>query len=1659
MNIPIGPKYPVSERLSYGLNLVYNSTIWAFDSWPATDSQWCIAAEPKVSYDFDWNAGVGFLLSLGELRYRSNLDQWVYLSPDGAQHTFFPTYPWGQPEPNNYLWYTQDGTYLRLTWFPGSSPRLALVEFPDGTRHTFAEYQSGRYRLIRMTDATQSGSTYPNYVTVSYYSSPYSIVLKDRFGRTQTIYLAIDTTAVPSTYVNTVVLSAFGGTTLRYQFSYEVREIIRSCKANCDAYGLQTRTVRARFLKSVVAYNSSNQELERWEFPEYHWLTDSCSVNYGGQTRYVKDAPGVLRRYILPTKGQVSLEWDEKAYYDRTEWPRCGPAQNPANCLPHMAYQTAASVSKKQILDPFMAGRNGSFTYRFYSHDTWHNKNGTIYDFADELVTVVQDPLGNETVHFFAPGVNEQGLEEQWYGGLGFTRLQTDGTGRYLARKAFRGTAVVSCTTGFGGFCDAQASNGSQLLRAEYVLYETSTPSGGPDHGNRRLKRSRRYFLDDPTGCTPPQGSSPGTCRFAGVLKDDYDGYGNYRQEQTEGNFPTNNLRTTYRLYNPSGTAPWLLSKWILNTYTITRTIEGLETQEEHTCFDPGNGLLLRRRTLASLSGAPQSNDVVSVFSYDSSGNLIAEDRYGGDTQAQISTDPSTSLCALPLPATPVSKQTHQYLYGVRSRSAWVDPASNSELLVTLRVQPDTSTGLPATSWDSSDMPTNFEYDALGRLTWVKPQAGPGPGGTPPGGGWTQVEYTPATATTMAKVQVSTCPPNTANCAGMSSPLARQSYFYDGFGRLTYHYRLIPQETSNLAWRQIDYNALGWKTFESEWHRGEEAITSGTRWTQFDPFGRPLVVQAADGKQTTFTYTGIRRVARTVSVATSVGSEAPVTTYEEYDRHGRLVSLDEPSGANGARVVTTYAYNVLGKVRQAQTTSGSVSQLRQWSYDGRGFLTQERLPEKGSTGNGSVTYQAFDVFGNATRIIDGPNDLSFTFDRAGRLTTVKETTSGRVLKQLTYATANVGSDMRKGKLIQAVANNYYDPANPSANFQVVESFAYAGTGGKVSQKTTTVGIVGGYVGSFSQGFGWNDLWELAGQSYPVGMGLPARTISYEYDRGFLKVVKEGSQVHATFYYHPNGMVAKRLRGNGTKDVILPDPNRMARPANIQVHSAANTVLWEAGSYLYDGVGNVKRMGNDTFVYDQVSRLVQATVGGRSFQATYNPFGFMTGMAKDGGWQTFAADAAGRTNRISGVSYDAAGQVLAWGGRSFSWYPTGSLRQLAMSGYSATYGYDAKDERVAWTDSTEPGIHYTLRGLGGEILREVHELNGVWSWRKDYIFAGGSHIATVDSAGTKHVHKDHLGSTRLITSASGSILSQHRYWPFGEEMTVTSSPERMRFAGHERDLTSYLDYMHARYYAPFGGRFLSVDPGRDFDASHPQSWNLYAYVRNNPINAFDSTGKANDWAFGPFGPYTDGFGKMMSEVVANNPKPETPEQRALEMALTATVVAPFALPAAVAVAGGELFGLGVGAGIGLAANLPTFLDRSTPADVKVATALVGGTTGALGSGLGAATLPAATTAAAVGTSLLGRVLLGSSLADAAGATGVSGMGGFTGGLVARQYSYELVKSKTALTTIASSVQGLFDLLKAELDRRRNEAQKVLVNVNSTTNLVSQQDTQR
>jgi len=104
------------------------------------------------------------------------------------------------------------------------------------------------------------------------------------------------------------------------------------------------------------------------------------------------------------------------------------------------------------------------------------------------------------------------------------------------------------------------------------------------------------------------------------------------------------------------------------------------------------------------------------------------------------------------------------------------------------------------------------------------------------------------------------------------------------------------------------------------------------------------------------------------------------------------------------------------------------------------------------------------------------------------------------------------------------------------------------------------------------------------------------------------------------------------------------------------------------------------------------------------------------------------------------------------------------------------------------------------------------------------------------------HCDHLGTVRMITDNSGAVVSRHDYEPFGVEIApvVETANNTHQFTGHERDANTGYDYMHYRSYGSNIGRFMKPD-NITGNPLNPQSWNLYSYVRGNPVNFNDPTG--------------------------------------------------------------------------------------------------------------------------------------------------------------------------------------------------------------------------
>jgi len=331
--------------------------------------------------------------------------------------------------------------------------------------------------------------------------------------------------------------------------------------------------------------------------------------------------------------------------------------------------------------------------------------------------------------------------------------------------------------------------------------------------------------------------------------------------------------------------------------------------------------------------------------------------------------------------------------------------------------------------------------------------------------------------------------------------------------------------------------------------------------------------------------------------------------------------------------------------------------------------------------------------------------------------------------------------------------------------------------------------------------------------------------------------------------------------------------------------AADGIAWSSGEYAYDGVGNIKQVGNDVYRYDAMGRLSEATAGTvqtpsvappinrqvfaydqygnlKSITTTTRdpqssaqspvPLNFVRGFAVNPATNQLDGQCDGQPDQCLAGTYDPAGSGNQTGldtAGQYTWDALGMMTTMAHRGEQ--YVYDANDERIVTIDTINASTaRYTLRGMDNKVTRELIFVpsSNTWALAKDYVYRGGALIASFSSTQTepdRHYHLDHLGSTRVVTDGTGIRLATHTYWPFGLEADGSETDsERLKFTGHERDSSPdgfTLDYMHARYYNPNLGRFLSVDPGGYFP-ERPQSWNRYTYALNNPVLNTDPDGR-------------------------------------------------------------------------------------------------------------------------------------------------------------------------------------------------------------------------
>jgi len=113
--------------------------------------------------------------------------------------------------------------------------------------------------------------------------------------------------------------------------------------------------------------------------------------------------------------------------------------------------------------------------------------------------------------------------------------------------------------------------------------------------------------------------------------------------------------------------------------------------------------------------------------------------------------------------------------------------------------------------------------------------------------------------------------------------------------------------------------------------------------------------------------------------------------------------------------------------------------------------------------------------------------------------------------------------------------------------------------------------------------------------------------------------------------------------------------------------------------------------------------------------------------------------------------------------------------------------------------------------------------------------------------------DHLGSTSMVTDASGVMVNEVRYSAFGETRyqngTLTTD---YLYTGQRQEMEIGLYYYVARWYDPAIGRFIQADSVVP-DPTSALGFDRYAYVNNNPVKYTDPSGHKVD-AEGSYNPW-------------------------------------------------------------------------------------------------------------------------------------------------------------------------------------------------------------
>ncbi|HEY6642865.1 RHS repeat-associated core domain-containing protein [Povalibacter sp.] len=505
-----------------------------------------------------------------------------------------------------------------------------------------------------------------------------------------------------------------------------------------------------------------------------------------------------------------------------------------------------------------------------------------------------------------------------------------------------------------------------------------------------------------------------------------------------------------------------------------------------------------------------------------------------------------------------------------------------------------------------------------------------------------------------------------------------------------------------------------------------------------------------------------------------------------YNAAGQLLTVQRAYGTALQQNYATYTYTPNGQRASMTDANGNRAELR---YDGHDRQNLWVFPSKttpGTVDESDYEGYTYDSAGNrlSLRKRDGQT-LTYQYDGLNRLKT--KTVPGSTTGAAGY-----------------VVEYGYD-------VQDLQVFARFGS-------TSGAGITNTF-----DGFGRR----LTSTSTVGGLG---RTLQSDYDAGSRRTRLTFPDAHYfTYGYDAASRMGSILEDGGTT-IVSVSYDALGRRAD----------AWLGGAVMsteYDGISRLWKLTHE----------LNGTAADQVLEFGYNPASQVISRIESNPAYANSTPDAIRSYSVNGLN-----QYTSVGGAAHGYDANGNL----TSDGATNFVYDAENRLVSASGAKNATLTYDPMGrlfqisaTGGTTQflydgdRLVAEYNGSGTLLRRYVHGTGvdEPLLWYEGAGLatrRGLFANHQGSIVAVADANGGTLGINAYDEYG--VPKAGNMGRFQYTGQMWIAELGLYHYKARFYSPIFGRFLQTDP-----IGYADDVNLYAYVRNDPLNHTDPSGSIVD----------------------------------------------------------------------------------------------------------------------------------------------------------------------------------------------------------------------